>query len=124
MDSCVSDWLPLLSDWLPVNPLKDVTPVCEISSSITAFCLCVKDALYTMSSLTLWFQLLDLPGIIEGAKDGKGRGKQVIAGKIMIQIKHTHACTHTNTHARARTHAHTHTPVSYTHLTLPTMAVV
>ncbi len=26
------------------------------------------------------FQLLDLPGIIEGAKDGKGRGKQVIAG--------------------------------------------
>jgi hypothetical protein len=24
--------------------------------------------------------LLDLPGIIEGAKDGKGRGKQVIAG--------------------------------------------
>jgi ribosome-interacting GTPase 1 len=26
-------------------------------------------------------QLLDLPGIIEGAKDGKGRGKQVIAGK-------------------------------------------
>ena len=28
------------------------------------------------------FQLLDLPGIIEGAKDGKGRGKQVIAGKF------------------------------------------
>ena len=26
----------------------------------------------------LW-QLLDLPGIIEGAKDGKGRGRQVIA---------------------------------------------
>ncbi|KAK5964271.1 Developmentally-regulated GTP-binding protein 1, partial [Trichostrongylus colubriformis] len=26
-------------------------------------------------------QLLDLPGIIEGAKDGKGRGKQVIAEK-------------------------------------------
>ena len=25
-------------------------------------------------------QLLDLPGIIEGAKDGKGRGKQVITG--------------------------------------------
>ena len=25
-------------------------------------------------------QLLDLPGIIEGAKDGKGRGRQVIAG--------------------------------------------
>uniref|UniRef100_A0A0N4W127 OBG-type G domain-containing protein n=1 Tax=Haemonchus placei TaxID=6290 RepID=A0A0N4W127_HAEPC len=27
-------------------------------------------------------QLLDLPGIIEGAKDGKGRGKQVIAGTL------------------------------------------
>lgn len=27
----------------------------------------------------IYFQLLDLPGIIEGAKDGKGRGKQVIA---------------------------------------------
>ena len=24
-------------------------------------------------------QLLDLPGIIEGAKDGKGRGRQVIS---------------------------------------------
>lgn len=30
----------------------------------------------------LW-QLLDLPGIIEGAKDGKGRGRQVIAGKYL-----------------------------------------
>ena len=30
-------------------------------------------------------QLLDLPGIIEGAKDGKGRGKQVIAGKNKSQ---------------------------------------
>lgn len=28
-------------------------------------------------------QLLDLPGIIEGAKDGKGRGRQVIAGVLM-----------------------------------------
>ena len=27
-------------------------------------------------------QMLDLPGIIEGAKDGKGRGRQVIAGKF------------------------------------------
>ncbi len=26
-------------------------------------------------------QVLDLPGIIEGAKDGKGRGRQVIAGE-------------------------------------------
>ena len=32
-------------------------------------------------------QLLDLPGIIEGAKDGKGRGKQVIAGALMIYMK-------------------------------------
>lgn len=31
--------------------------------------------------LRLPSQLLDLPGIIEGAKDGKGRGRQVIAGK-------------------------------------------
>lgn len=28
-------------------------------------------------------QLLDLPGIIEGAKDGKGRGRQVIAGNFL-----------------------------------------
>jgi ribosome-interacting GTPase 1 len=27
-------------------------------------------------------QLLDLPGIIEGAKDGKGRGRQVISTGI------------------------------------------
>lgn len=31
--------------------------------------------------LVVCCQLLDLPGIIEGAKDGKGRGRQVIAGK-------------------------------------------
>jgi small GTP-binding protein len=29
--------------------------------------------------LRLCVQLLDLPGIIEGAKDGKGRGRQVIS---------------------------------------------
>lgn len=32
----------------------------------------------------LFLKLLDLPGIIEGAKDGKGRGRQVIAGKDVI----------------------------------------
>ena len=31
-------------------------------------------------------QLLDLPGIIEGAKDGKGRGKQVIAGMLQLLL--------------------------------------
>lgn len=34
--------------------------------------------------LSLPSKLLDLPGIIEGAKDGKGRGRQVIAGKDVI----------------------------------------
>lgn len=29
--------------------------------------------------IAIFLQLLDLPGIIEGAKDGKGRGRQVIA---------------------------------------------
>ena len=29
--------------------------------------------------MSVCIQLLDLPGIIEGAKDGKGRGRQVIA---------------------------------------------
>jgi ribosome-interacting GTPase 1 len=35
----------------------------------------------------LTLQLLDLPGIIEGAKDGKGRGKQVIAGKTTMKLE-------------------------------------
>lgn len=30
-------------------------------------------------------QILDLPGIIEGAKDGKGRGRQVIAGAYCLR---------------------------------------
>ena len=44
-----------------------------------------KIAAYEFTTLTCLqykgskIQLLDLPGIIEGAKDGKGRGKQVIA---------------------------------------------
>lgn len=37
----------------------------------------VSDGALSLSSSC--FQLLDLPGIIEGAKDGKGRGRQVIA---------------------------------------------
>ena len=37
---------------------------------------------------------------------------------------HTHKHPHTPTATRARTRAHTHTPVSYTHLTLPTIMVV
>ena len=41
---------------------------------------------------------------------------------------HTHARMHTHTHTYLHTHSrkleHTHIPVSYTHLTLPTMAVV
>ena len=36
----------------------------------------------------------------------------------------TNTHTHTRTHAHTHTHTHTRTPVSYTHLTLPTMAVV
>ena len=44
-------------------------------------------------------QLLDLPGIIEGAKDGKGRGKQVIAGKLALEtdiryISYFRYCSH------------------------------
>ena len=38
--------------------------------------LCITDF---KTGLLLSLQLLDLPGIIEGAKDGKGRGRQVIA---------------------------------------------
>ena len=43
-------------------------------------------------------QLLDLPGIIEGAKDGKGRGKQVIGvartcGLILIVLDATKPLT-------------------------------
>ena len=44
-------------------------------------------------------QMLDLPGIIEGAKDGKGRGKQVIAvartcNCILIVLDATKPITH------------------------------
>lgn len=36
---------------------------------------------YHVNIFIMCSQLLDLPGIIEGAKDGKGRGRQVIAGE-------------------------------------------
>jgi len=36
-------------------------------------------AFFILINIWLSFQLLDLPGIIEGAKDGKGRGRQVIS---------------------------------------------
>jgi ribosome-interacting GTPase 1 len=32
-------------------------------------------------------QMLDLPGIIEGAKDGKGRGRQVRSGLLFYRFK-------------------------------------
>lgn len=39
--------------------------------------------LLVLLSCLLSSKLLDLPGIIEGAKDGKGRGRQVIAGNCV-----------------------------------------
>jgi small GTP-binding protein len=46
-------------------------------------------------------QVLDLPGIIEGAKDGKGRGRQVIASAttcnvILIVLDALKSLTHKN----------------------------
>ena len=42
-------------------------------------------------------QILDLPGIIEGANDGRGRGRQVIAGTLpmdgLILIQETPSLT-------------------------------
>ena len=47
-------------------------------------CYVSSEFLILFSCLPLPSKLLDLPGIIEGAKDGKGRGRQVIAGKVVI----------------------------------------
>ena len=47
--------------------------------SFVIICNCSLDVDDTCFSYVLFngLQLLDLPGIIEGAKDGKGRGRQV-----------------------------------------------
>jgi GTPase involved in cell partitioning and DNA repair len=49
-------------------------------------------------------QLLDLPGIIEGAKDGKGRGRQVIAGASSL----THTASTESLCSRAHLLAYSH----------------
>ena len=41
--------------------------------------VCFHPRNFLEQSLLMNFQLLDLPGIIEGARLGKGRGRQVIA---------------------------------------------
>jgi len=48
----------------------------EVASYEFTTLTCVPGVIYYKGAKV---QLLDLPGIIEGAKDGKGRGKQVIA---------------------------------------------
>lgn len=48
----------------------------EIASYEFTTLTCVPGVIYYRGAK---LQLLDLPGIIEGAKDGKGRGRQVIA---------------------------------------------
>lgn len=54
--------LPWYGGWVRRSGL----PPCHLAIQICMFL-----------SLGLCLQLLDLPGIIEGAKDGKGRGRQV-----------------------------------------------
>ena len=53
--------------------------LCDTQSEAAAYefttLTCIPGVLYINDAK---MQLLDLPGIIEGAKDGKGRGKQVI----------------------------------------------
>ena len=61
-----------------------------IVTVITMLLLCYVDSILITNKVRTFIlgcirykgakiQLLDLPGIIEGAKDGKGRGRQVIA---------------------------------------------
>ncbi len=51
--------------------------VSSVSMSLAA--VLAIGVLRTDCKMLMLVQLLDLPGIIEGAKDGKGRGRQVIA---------------------------------------------
>eukprot|EP00696_Hemimastix_kukwesjijk_P017435 gnl/Hemi2/6114_TR2115_c0_g1_i1.p1 gnl/Hemi2/6114_TR2115_c0_g1~~gnl/Hemi2/6114_TR2115_c0_g1_i1.p1 ORF type:complete len:398 (-),score=119.68 gnl/Hemi2/6114_TR2115_c0_g1_i1:108-1208(-) len=57
-----------------------LTKLTDAESAVAAYefttLTCVPGVIYYKGSR---IQLLDLPGIIEGAKDGKGRGRQVIA---------------------------------------------
>lgn len=48
-------------------------------------------------------QILDLPGIIEGAKDGKGRGRQVIAGACLFSNSPVLTSAHIDIGSTSRT---------------------
>jgi len=56
-----------------MNKITDVESECAAYEFTTVTCIPGE---YEYNGTTI--QVLDLPGIIEGAKDGKGRGKQVI----------------------------------------------
>jgi len=55
----------------------------EVASYEFTTLTCIPGILYHKGAK---IQLLDLPGIIEGAKDGKGRGKQVISTAMSCSI--------------------------------------
>lgn len=57
--------------------LWKISRKCRDSHWISSVCLIGITRGYRFQGAKI--QLLDLPGIIEGAKDGKGRGRQVIA---------------------------------------------
>lgn len=84
MDPLVTDTLRFISS-LRLRESVQRSTICALSCFIY-----VKGAK---------IQLLDLPGIIEGAKDGKGRGKQVIAvartcGLVLIVLDAMKPLTH------------------------------